>query len=102
MKRSMTSMTALAVLLATGTSARYGERQAVAYDKIKVQVYRTDDTLFKILPAYSNLNTNRGYTAHTANLSSYIGKTVALKFSTTEDKYLYTMFVLNDATVTVR
>ena len=38
---------------------------------------------------------------HSYNLSSFIGQTVTLKFSATEDSSLQTSFVLDDSTLNV-
>ena len=39
---------------------------------------------------------------HTANLAPYIGQTVVVKFTGTEDSTLQTSFVLDDVTLTVQ
>jgi len=73
-----------------------------AYDKLKVQVFNSSGTLLKTLVTYSNLNANSGYTVHTNSLAAYIGQTVTLKFTGTEDSSLQTSFVLDDVTLTVQ
>jgi len=73
-----------------------------AYDTLKVQVYNTSGTLLGTLATFSNLNKASGYAVHTANLSSYIGQTVVIKFTGTEDSSLQTSFVLDDITLTVQ
>jgi subtilase family serine protease len=73
-----------------------------AYDKLKVQVFNSSGTLLKTLVTYSNLNANSGYTVHTNSLAAYIGQTVTLKFTGTEDSSLQTSFVLDDITLTVQ
>ncbi len=73
-----------------------------AYDKFTVQVYSTTGTLLGTVATYSNLNAASGYQQHTASLASYIGKTVVLKFTGTEDSSLQTSFTLDDVTLTVQ
>ncbi len=73
-----------------------------AYDTVKVQVYNTAGTLLSTLATYSNLNKNTGYTVHSNSLAAYIGQTVVVKFTGTEDASLQTSFVLDDVTLTVQ
>jgi hypothetical protein len=54
------------------------------------------------LGTFSNLNAASGYQVHSYNLSSYIGQTVTVKFTGTEDASLQTSFVLDDVTLTVQ
>jgi serine protease len=68
-----------------------------AYDKLKVQVTSGGSTT--TLATYSNLNKNSGYALKSFNLSSFIGKTVTIKFTGTEDYSLQTSFVLDDITL---
>ncbi|AND69423.1 hypothetical protein ATSB10_19690 [Dyella thiooxydans] len=72
------------------------------YDKLKVQVFNTSGTLLHTYATFSNLNAAGGYSVHTANLSSYIGQTVVIRFTGTEDSSLQTSFVLDDITLTVQ
>ena len=67
----------------------------VAYDTLKVQVGTTT------LATYSNLNAAAGYTLRSFNLSSYVGQTVTLKFTGTEDSSLQTSFVIDDTALNV-
>jgi hypothetical protein len=67
-----------------------------------VRVYSTSGSLLGTLATFSNVNAASGYTVHTANMSSYIGKTVVLKFTGTEDSSLQTSFVLDDVTLNVQ
>ena len=59
-------------------------------------------TVLATLATYSNLNAASGYTVHTANLAPYIGQTVTIKFTGTEDSSLQTSFVLDDVTLNVQ
>ncbi|NUP46130.1 MAG: hypothetical protein HOW97_02270 [Catenulispora sp.] len=74
---------------------------STAYDKLTVQVLNSSGTVLGTLATFSNLNANSGYTAHSYNLSSYLGKTVTLKFTGTEDSSLQTSFVLDDNALNV-
>jgi Zn-dependent metalloprotease len=64
-----------------------------AYDVFTVQVNGST------VKRYSNLNANSGYGLVTVNLGSYAGQQVTLKFTGTEDSYLYTSFVVDDVSV---
>ncbi|MDG2538278.1 protease pro-enzyme activation domain-containing protein [Dyella jiangningensis] len=70
-----------------------------AYDKLTVQVLNSSGTVLKALATYSNLNAASGYTQRTFDLSAYIGQTVTIKFTGTEDSSLQTSFVLDDASL---
>ncbi len=73
-----------------------------AYDKLTVGLYNSSGTLLKTLATYSNLNKGTGYTVHTNDVSAYIGQTVTVKFTGTEDTSLQTSFVLDDITLTAQ
>ena len=76
--------------------------KTVAYDTLSVQVLNASGTLLGTLATFSNLNAASGYVQHTYSMSSYIGKTVFLKFVGKEDSSLETSFVLDDITLTVQ
>ncbi|MBE1494647.1 hypothetical protein H4696_001747 [Amycolatopsis lexingtonensis] len=65
-----------------------------AYDKLVVQV--GTDTL----ASYSNLDKNTGYVQRTVDVSRYLGQTVTLKVTGTEDSSLATNFLLDDFSLT--
>jgi PKD repeat protein len=73
-----------------------------AYDKLTVQVLNSSGAVIATLGTFSNLNAASGYQVHSYNLSSYIGQTVTVKFTGTEDASLQTSFVLDDVTLTVQ
>lgn len=73
-----------------------------AYDTLKVQILDSSGTVLGTLATYSNLNAASGYVLRTFSLNSYIGKSVTLKFTGTEDSSLQTSFVIDDVTVTVQ
>ncbi|MCW2643280.1 MAG: hypothetical protein JWP76_5586 [Dactylosporangium sp.] len=68
---------------------------STAYDKLTVTAGSTT------LATYSNLNKNSGYAQKTLNLNAFIGQTVTIKFTGTEDSSLQTSFVLDDTAVNV-
>ncbi|MEZ0115741.1 Zn-dependent metalloprotease [Catenulispora sp. EB89] len=72
-----------------------------AYDKLSVQVLNSSGTVLGTLATYSNLNAASGFVSHSFNLASYIGQTVTLKFTGTEDASLQTSFVLDDTALNV-
>ncbi len=65
-----------------------------AYDKLVVQA--GSDTL----ASYSNLDKNTGYVQRTVDVSRYLGQTVTLKVTGTEDSSLATNFLLDDFSLT--
>jgi PKD repeat protein len=73
-----------------------------AYDTLKVQVLNSSGTVLATLATYSNLNKGTGYTLKTLSMNAYIGQTVTIKFTGTEDASLKTSFVLDDITLTVQ
>jgi xanthomonalisin len=73
-----------------------------AYDHVYVRLYSTSGTLLKTLATYSNLNANSGYTLHTNDVSAYIGRTVVVRFTGTEDSSLQTSFVIDDTALNVQ
>jgi len=73
----------------------------VAYDKLTVQVLNSSGTVVGTLATYSNLNKAAGYVSHSFNLNSYIGQTISLKFTGTEDASLQTSFVVDDTALNV-
>ncbi len=76
--------------------------KSTAYDKLTVQLLNSSGTVLTTLATFSNLNAATGYTLHSYNLAGYIGQTVTLKFTGTEDSSAQTSFVLDDITLTVQ
>ena len=74
---------------------------STAYDKLSVQVLNSSGTVVGTLATYSNLNHNSGYTQHSFSLAGYIGQTITLKFTGTEDSSLQTSFVVDDNALNV-
>jgi hypothetical protein len=48
------------------------------------------------------MNAASGYAQHSADLGAFIGKTVVIKFTGSENSSQQTSFVLDDVTVTVQ
>ncbi|MFE3634753.1 protease pro-enzyme activation domain-containing protein [Streptomyces sp. NPDC059168] len=72
-----------------------------AYDKLQVQVLNSSGSVLGTLAGYSNLNANSGYAQKSFDLSAYAGKTIALKFTGTEDSSQQTSFVIDDTALNV-
>jgi subtilase family serine protease len=75
--------------------------KTTAFDTLKVQVLNSSGTVLGTLATFSNLNHNTGYTQQSYSLNSYIGQTITLKFTGTEDSSLQTSFVLDDNALNV-
>ena len=73
------------------------ETGSTAYDKLTVSA--TSGSTSTTLATYSNVNAATGYVLKTISLTSFIGKTITLKFSGVEDSSLQTSFVLDDVSV---
>lgn len=78
------------------------ETGANGSDKLRVQVFSTSGSLMGTLAIYTNLNKAPGYVLHSLSMNQYIGKTVVLKFTGTENATLQTSFVLDDITLNVQ
>ncbi|MCG5448334.1 M4 family metallopeptidase [Micromonospora hortensis] len=74
---------------------------SVAYDTLRVQVLNSGGTVLATLATYSNLNKATGYSQKSFSLAAYVGQTVNLRFTGTEDSSLQTSFVVDDTAVTV-
>jgi len=72
-----------------------------AFDTLKVQVLNSSGTVLSTLATYSNLNHISGYAQHSFSLASYIGQSITLKFTGSEDSSLQTSFVLDDNALNV-
>ncbi len=71
-----------------------------AYDTLKVQVLNSSGSVLATLATYSNLDHDTGYAQYGFDLSPYIGQTVTVKFTGTEDSTKQTSFVLDDTALT--
>jgi hypothetical protein len=73
-----------------------------AFDTLRVQVLNTSGTVLATIGTFSNLNHATGYQQHSFSLNSFIGQTVVIKFTGTEDTSLQTSFVLDDVALNVQ
>ena len=71
-----------------------------AFDTLKVQVL-SGSTVLSTLATFSNLNHISGYAQHSVSLASFIGQTITIKFTGTEDSSLQTSFVDDDTALNV-
>jgi hypothetical protein len=74
----------------------------IAYDTLAVQIRNSSGTLLQTLATYSNLNAAAGYAQKTFNLSAYIGQTIRVYLTATEDSQLQTSFVVDDFALNVQ
>ena len=72
-----------------------------AFDTLQVQVLDSNGAVLATLATYSNLDHNTGYAKRSFSLAPYIGKTITLKFTGTEDSELQTSFVVDDTAINV-
>ncbi len=72
---------------------------STAYDTLTVQVLDSSGTVLATLHTYSNLDAASGYVQHSFDMSPYIGKTVTIKFTGSEDVSNQTSFVLDNITL---
>jgi exo-1,4-beta-D-glucosaminidase len=72
-------------------------------DTLTVQLLNPAGTVLTTLATYSNLNAATGYHQHTADLSTYLGQTITLKFTGTETDTHggTTSFVIDDTTLNI-
>lgn len=73
------------------------ETGSTAYDKLTVTATPSGGSA-TTLATYTNVNAATGYVLKTISLTSFIGKTVVIKFNGVEDSSLATSFVLDDLT----
>jgi hypothetical protein len=73
-----------------------------AFDTLKVQVFNTSGTLLSTLGTFSNLNHATGYSQKSFSMNSFIGQTVVIKFTGSEDSSLQTSFVIDDVNLNVQ
>jgi len=72
-----------------------------AYDTLKVQILDSSGAVLATLATYSNLDHNVGYAQRSFSLAPYVGKTITLKFTGSEDFELQTSFVIDDTALDV-
>ncbi len=74
---------------------------ATQYDKFTAAIVNSSGTVLKTCTSLSNLNKGTAYVGYTCDASAYIGQTVSVKFTATEDSSLQTSFLVDDVTLTV-
>ncbi len=72
------------------------------FDILRVQIRNTAGTVLTTLATYSNLNKAAGYSLKTFNLNAFIGQTIQVFFTATEDSSLQTSFVIDDTALNVQ
>jgi PKD repeat protein len=78
------------------------EHGMTAYDTFTATILNSSGQLLKTLATYSNANAAAGYSLKSFDVSAYIGQTIQVKFTGTEDSSLATDFVLDDVTLNVQ
>ena len=78
------------------------ETARIAYDNLTVQVLNASGRVLRTCATYSNLNASPNYVQRTCDLRPYIGQTVTIKFTGTEDESLKTGFLIDDVSLDVR
>lgn len=73
-----------------------------AFDKLSIQVLNSSNTVLATLGTFSNLNHATGYQQHSFSMNSFIGQTVKIRFTGTEDSSLQTSFVIDDVALNVQ
>jgi PKD repeat protein len=73
-----------------------------AYDTLTVQVLNSAGSVVKTCATYSNLNKGTSYVQRTCDLTPYIGQTVSVRFSMSEDASLQTTFLVDDTALNVQ
>jgi hypothetical protein len=73
-----------------------------AFDTLRVQVLNTSGTVLATLGTFSNLNHAAGYSQKSFSMNSFIGQTVVIKFTGSEDSSLQTSFVIDDVNLNVQ
>ena len=72
------------------------------FDRLRVQVRNSSNTVLATLATYSNLNKTTGYTFKSFDLSAFRGQTIRIYFLGTEDSSLQTSFVIDDTSCTTQ
>jgi hypothetical protein len=73
-----------------------------AFDTLAVQIRNSSGTLLQTLATYSNLNANTGYAQKSFDLSAYIGQTIRVYLTGSEDSLKQTSFVVDDFALNVQ
>ncbi len=73
-----------------------------AFDTLRVQVLNTSGTVLATLGTFSNLNKAAGYSQKSFSMNTWIGQTVQIRFTGSEDSSLQTSFVIDDVALNVQ
>jgi subtilisin family serine protease len=73
----------------------------VAYDRLKVQIRNSSNSVLATLATYSNLNKSSVYVLRTFDVTAYRGQTIRVYFLGTEDITLQTSFLIDDTALNV-
>ncbi len=68
-------------------------------DRLNVQLVDSSGAVITTLKSFSNLHKGSGYVQYSYSLASYAGRTVTLRFSTTQSGSLITVFRVDDVSV---
>ena len=71
------------------------------YDTLKLDILNSSGTVLSTPGTWSNLDHNTGYKQWSVNLASYVGQTIKIRFTGSEDSIDQTSFVLDDAAANV-
>jgi hypothetical protein len=71
------------------------------YDTLKLDVLNSSGTVLSTPGNWSNLDHNTGYAQWSVNLASYVGQTIKIRFTGSEDYVDQTSFVLDDVALNV-
>jgi hypothetical protein len=71
------------------------------YDTLKLDILNGSGTVLSTPATWSNLDHNTGYVQASVNLSSYIGQTITIRWTGSEDSLDQTSFVIDDTAVNV-
>jgi PKD repeat protein len=71
------------------------------YDTLKLDILNNSGTVLSTPGNWSNLDHNTGYAQWSVNLASYVGQTIKIRFTGSEDYVDQTSFVLDDVALNV-
>ena len=74
----------------------------IAYDTLNLQILNSGGGVLATLNTWSNLDANTGYAQQSFDLSPYLGQTITIKFTGTEDASYQTSFVIDDTSLTTQ
>jgi hypothetical protein len=71
------------------------------YDTLKLDILNSSGTVLSTPGKWSNLDHNPGYAQWSVNLASYVGQTIKIRLTGSEDSIDQTSFVLDDVALNV-